>query len=527
MKKVLIPTKLERVAKDVLEAHGGYKVVQDDKTPLPELVKQHPDVYALIVRSEKVTAAVLDALPKLKVVVRAGAGYDTIDTKHARSRNVDVMNTPGANSNAVAEEVIAMVLADMRFIAPADASTRVGKWEKKAYMGRELTGKTVGIVGLGNIGQLLAKRLKGFDCKLIGYDPLIAHDRAQSMDVELVDLEALFEKADVVTLHLPETPETRRCIDLALLSRMKEGAILVNCARSGVLDEDALRKVKAEKKLRFLNDVYPEDKEGPKSVTDIADIMLPHLGASTVEANTNAARRAAEELIEYDDKGITSFVVNRDIPAGLDKDDCDLAYTITRLCRHLVGAGIQLKLIETSFYGALEPYAEWLLLSVARALCERVDASMDVKSCGICLKEMGLEVINRVPDPAKAYENSITIDITGSLGADQVRRASVRGTIAEGIMMISRVNDFDRLYFEPRGPAVFFLYEDRPGVLGQIGTALAAANINIEDVRNPHHPRMNQSLAIMRVNKPVPELVLKRISKSINALASYYYDFSS
>ena len=140
MKKVLIPTKLDTVAARTLDAHGGYTVVQDAKTPIETLVAAHPDTYALIVRSEPVTAAVIDLLPELKVIVRAGAGFDTIDTKYARKRGVDVMNTPGANANAVAEEVIALLLADMRFVIPADASTRAGQWEKKAFMGTELAG---------------------------------------------------------------------------------------------------------------------------------------------------------------------------------------------------------------------------------------------------------------------------------------------------------------------------------------------------------------------------------------------------
>ncbi|HQC52924.1 MAG TPA: NAD(P)-dependent oxidoreductase, partial [Lentisphaeria bacterium] len=157
MKKVLIPTKLDNIAQDILKAQG-YQVVQDSDTDLMTLLAAHQDAEALIVRSEKVTPEVIDALPKLKTVVRAGAGYNTIDIKYARRRNVDVMNTPGANSNGVAEEVIAMALAAYRHIIPADIDTRQGGWEKKKFMGRELTGKTLGIVGLGNIGQLVAKR---------------------------------------------------------------------------------------------------------------------------------------------------------------------------------------------------------------------------------------------------------------------------------------------------------------------------------------------------------------------------------
>lgn len=526
MKKVLIPTKLESVARELLEKHGGYRVVQDDKTDLVELAKAHPDCHALIVRSEKVTRAVIDQFPALKVIVRAGSGYDTIDIKHARKKKIDVLNTPGANSNAVAEEVVALMLADARAIVAADASTRAGKWEKKKFMGREITGKTVGIVGLGNIGQLVARRLAGFEVKLLGFDPMISQERADAMQVDLVDLPTLFAQSDYVTLHIPENADTKGMINQALLSLMKPGATLINCARAGIIDENALRAAKAEKKIRFLNDVYKKDEEGPKSVADIADIMLPHLGANTIEANTNAARRAAEELIELDEKGISTFVVNREVPVGLDEAYGKLAFTITRLCRHLVGASAKLKTIETSFYGSLEPFGDWLMIPIVSALGNAIDERPDShKEALQHLKEMGIEVTNRRTDPRKGFENSMTIDLTGSLDSGDLRRASVRGTVAEGILMISRINDFDKLYFEPKGPTVFFIYEDRPGVLGQIGSMLAGANINIEDVRNPHHLKLNQSLVIMRINQPAPEALMDKISAKIKAIASYYYDF--
>ncbi len=524
-KKILIPTKLESIARKTLEAHGGYLVIQDDTTPLADQAKQHADTYALIVRSEQITPEIIDAFPKLKAIVRAGSGYNTIDIKHARKKDIDVMNTPGANSNAVAEEVIALMLADARHLIAADTSTRTGKWEKKKFMGREITAKTIGIVGLGNIGQLLAKRLAGFEVRLLGYDPMISQDKADAMRVELMDLPQLFEQSDYITLHIPENDETRGLINEGLLSRMKEGATLINCARAGVLDEAALRKIKPLKKLRFLNDVYPADAEGPKSVTDIADIMLPHLGASTLEANTNAARRAAEELIELDDKGITSFIVNRDIPEGLDKAYGRLAYTITKLCRHLVGPKAKLKSLETSFYGSLEPFSDWLMTPIVTALGDKIERLANCKMARQCLKDMGIDLINREIDLSKGYESSMTIDLIGTLGTDSLRRVSIRGTVVEGVLMLSRINDFDKLYFEPRGPTVFLIYEDRPGVLGQIGLAMAAANINIEDVRNPHHAKINQSLAMMRVNKPVPDAVMADISQRIKALVSFYYDF--
>jgi len=525
MKKVLIPTKLESVARQTLEKHGGYQVIQDDKTDVNELFKQHPDAHALIVRSEKITPALIDKLPALKVIVRAGSGYDTIDIKYARKKKIDVLNTPGANANAVAEEVVALMLADARHIIAGDTTTRAEKWEKKKFMGREITGKTMGIVGLGNIGQLVAKRLSGFEVKLLGFDPMISQERADAMQVDLVDLPTLFAQSDYITLHVPENKQTKGMVNEALLSKMKENATLINCARAGIIDENALRKIKAEKKIRFLNDVYPKDEEGKKSVADIADIMLPHLGASTVEANTNAARRAAEELIELDEEGISNFVVNREVPAGLNEAYGRLAYVLTKLCRHLVGSSTKLAAIETSFYGSLKPYSDWLMIPIVRALGNLEEQPTDHKEALQHLKEMGIQVNNRPVDSGKGFENSITIDLISSVDSDKLNRVSVRGTITEGVLMISRINDFDKLYFEPRGPTVFFIYEDRPGVLGQIGSALAAANINIEDVRNPHHLKLNQSLVIMRVNKPVTEQLLNEISGRIKALASFYYDF--
>ena len=311
MKKVLIPTALDSVAKEILEKHGGYAVTQIPKADILKFAQENPDLHALIVRSEKVTAEIIDAAPQLKVIVRAGAGYNTIDIAHARAKGVDVMNTPGANSNGVAEEVVALMLADARKLIAADASCRAGKWEKTAFMGTEITGKTIGIVGLGYIGRLVAKRLSGFEPTFLGYDPFATPEQAAKMGVRLVALDELFAQSDYVTLHLPENAETKGMVNRALLSKMKEGAVLVNCARAGILNEADLRAVKAEKKIRFLNDVYPKDEEGPKSVADVADIMVPHLGASTREANYKAAELAAQELIDLDEKGIDKAVVNK------------------------------------------------------------------------------------------------------------------------------------------------------------------------------------------------------------------------
>ena len=523
MKKVLIPTKLDSIAAETLAKHGGYEVVQDFKTPLDQLIASHPDAYALIVRSEKIGPAQMDALPSLRVIVRAGAGYDTIDTRHARIKNIDVMNTPGANANAVAEEVIAMLLADFRHIVAADASTRAGGWEKTAFMGRELTGKTVGIVGLGNIGRLVAKRLRGFECRLLGYDPVISAERAAEAGIEMAQLDKIFGESDVITLHIPGGESTRGLVNRELLSSMKNGATLINCARHGIIDEDALRALKKEKGIHYLVDVYAKDEPGEKPVADIADIMLPHLGASTREANYVAAERAAQELIDLDDKGVTSCIVNRDIPDGLDRSFCELAYLMGRLGRGMV-PGAPVRNIETTFYGTLEPFDKWLLVSTLAGVNPDFDRYADYKSALAWLADAGIGYENRKGAEEKGYSNSITLDLIVEESNRRLRRLSLRGTVAEGIPMISRIDEFNHLYLNLGGPTLFCVYDDRPGVIATISRRLADRGINIEDMRNPHDPRTKRSLVIFKLDQRANRDLLDVIAKDVDAKMIFFVE---
>ncbi len=520
MKKILIPTKLDSIAAETLKAHGGYAVVQDADTPLAELAAAHPDTYGVIVRSEKVTAEIIALLPALRVIVRAGAGYDNIDIKYARKQGVDVMNTPGANANGVAEEAIAMMLADARHIVKADLSTRGGGWEKKNFMGRELTGKTVGIIGLGNIGRLVARRLRGFECRVMGYDPLVNSEKVRDFGIEPSTLEEIFAEADYVTLHIPGGESTRNLVGEKYLGMMKEGATIVNCARFGIVDESALRAVKERKRLRYLNDVYPKDEAGPKSMSDLADLMLPHLGASTHEANFNAAQRAARELIDLDEKGDMSCVVNRDIPEGLERAYCELAYNISSLVRQISGSAAPVRRLETSFYGTLAQFDKWLTVSVLSGICSDFDRYNDYRAALNFMEEMGIELVNRETDTEKGYGDSMTVDLIVERPNAELKEYSIRGTVAEGVQIVSRIDEFDRLYFEPVGATLFCLYDDRPGVIASIARKLADAGINIEDMRNPHNTKSKRSLAIIRISDPVSEDLLKVIKADISAHAA-------
>ena len=516
-RKVIIPTKLDPVVKEILTG-AGFSVVQDAETQPLDLAKANPDAEAVIVRSEKVTPEVMDALPSLKLVVRAGAGFDNIDIRYARKRGVDVMNTPGANSNGVAEEVMALILAGLRKVVPADISTRAGRWEKKSFMGRELTGKTVGILGLGNIGRLLVKRLSGFEVKVLGYDPVLSADLAARLGVKLCTVQEIFEQADIVSLHIPENDKTRGMINRDLIGRMKKGAMLVNCARAGIVDEDAIRALKAEKNLIFCNDVYPKDAEGEKSVKDIADIMLPHLGANTKEANFLAAKRAAEQTVSYFNDGVTACVVNKGVPDGLDENYQKLASLLASLGRACLN-GRAISKIEMSFYGKLHAFSRWLLAPVTSGVCPEFDAFSGADEAVKFLKSRGIDTVNREVDDSKHYGESITIDFLS--GNDRV---SIRGTIAEGRLMVSRINSYDGIYLDPAGDTLFAEYEDAPGVLGRIAGILGAENINITDIRAPQDRESNRALAVIKTNMPVPANVSAKIAEAVKAVNVFTFD---
>lgn len=519
MRKVLIPTKLDVFAGKMLK-ENGYDVVQDHEKSLPELAAENQDTEVLIVRSEKVTQEIIDALPKLRLVVRAGAGYNTIDIKYARRQDVDVMNTPGANSNAVAEEVIALMLAASRHVIEGDISTRAGRWEKKQLMGQELSGKTIGIMGLGNIGRLLVKRLQGFDMRFLGYDPVLSASLAEQIGVELCSLEELFAQSDFISLHIPENDQTRGMINCKYFELMKDGAMLINCARAGVVNENDLREAKGNKSIIFCNDVYPKDEAGEKTVTDIADIMLPHLGASTKEANFIAAKRAAEQTIAYFDEGVTDCVVNKGIPDGLDASYQRLAYLLTGVARSYLGTGQPMR-IETSFYGNLNKYAKWMLAPIAGGLSAEFDPYLDASDASSYLEERGIEIKNRDVENDKNYGDSMTIDLFE--GGNTINKVSVRGTIAEGNLMISRINNFDKLYLEPSGHNLFVEYSDEPGVIGKIASILGEKDINIIDLRAPQDLKINRSLAVIKTNVTVPQELVSKIKITVRANVAFCY----
>jgi D-3-phosphoglycerate dehydrogenase len=344
-------------------------------------------------------------------------------------------------------------------------------------------------------------------------------NRAKELGVKIVSLEELFRQADIITLHVPETNDTRGMVNKDLLGLMKEGAVIVNCARAGVLVEEDLRQVKKEKKIGFLNDVYAEDAAGEKSVADVADIMLPHLGASTKEANSTAARRAAEQLIAYAERGVTKFVVNKGVPDGLDEAYQQLAYLIAVVARRYLGTEESVRRIECSFYGDLQQYAKWFLSPVVAGISTDFDAVNDPEEAQEYLAGKGVAYEVREVAPEKRYDNSMTIDLLE--GEQQIRQVSVRGTITEGKQVVSRINDFDGLYFQPHGNSVVVVYRDQPGVLAKITSALASDGINIDDMRSVQGGESNQAIAVLKTNREVGADTMARIRQETGAEVAF------
>lgn len=517
--KILIPTKLDKAASATLNA-AGYDVVQDDAAPIEELVAAHPDAVGLIVRSEKVTANIIDALPALKCVIRAGAGYDNIDYVYARTREIDVMNTPGANSNAVAEEVIAMILAAYRYVVPADNTTRAGEWNKKKYMGSELTHKTVGILGLGNIGRLLVKRLQGFECKILGYDHFLSKQRALNIGAIPTEIEEIFTESDIISLHVPGGPATRNLINAELIGKMKDGAMLINCSRYGVVDEDAIRAARAAgKKIIYCTDVHPKDTAAMQPSADVADLLLPHLGANTREANKNAAMRAAKQMIDYFTSGDTSCVINAERPADLHPAQLQLAAMLGQLC-YRVGDCKPIRKVECTFYNNLRSFRKWFTPWILQGAVPGAEKGLMPAAAETSFREHGIVYKAREPQDDKLYDDALTIDIHMEVDGRQIV-SSVRGIVVDGTPVVSRIMEFDHLYVTLAGNTLVLRYADRPGVIASIGQALSQAGINIENIVAPNDQASGDSLALIKTNMPVSEEQVHDIAKAISAKLAF------
>lgn len=311
--KVLVSDSLAKEGIEILQQAEGIEVEVKVGLPPEELKKIIRDYQGLVIRSAtKVTAEIIEAAENLKVIGRAGAGLDNVDIPAATKRNIVVMNTPGGNTISAAEHAISLMFSLARRIPQSTSSMKVGKWEKKKFMGTELYQKTLGIIGIGNIGAVVADRALGLKLKVIAHDPFVSEERARQIGVELVSLAELFQRADIITIHTSLTDETRGLINAASFEKMKDGVMIINCARGGIIvEEDLCQAIKKGKVRGAALDVFETEPPGQCPLLELEEVVCtPHLGASTEEAQIKVAVAVAEQISDYLLKGIIRNAVN-------------------------------------------------------------------------------------------------------------------------------------------------------------------------------------------------------------------------
>jgi D-3-phosphoglycerate dehydrogenase/(S)-sulfolactate dehydrogenase len=525
MMRILISDDLSPEAKTILERIPGAQV--DFKPGMkPEELREKIGAYeALAVRSAtKVTAEILAAAPKLRVIGRAGTGVDNIDLNAATRRGVVVMNAPGGNSVSVAEHTLALLLALARSISDASHSTRAGKWEKKKYSsGRELLGKTLGVIGTGNIGALVVQRAKAFGMKVIAYDPFLSAEAAGKMGVELVDLSQIFRRADAITLHVPLTEQTKNMVGAAQLAQMKPGGLLVNCARGGLVDEKAVADALQSKHLGGaaldVFDVEPPPKDHPLFACENF-IATPHLGGSTEDAQQNVAVIVCESMVEYLTTGTIRNAVNVPSVSG---------EVLERL-------GPFLKLSEKlgAFAGQLALQGdcgapEEIEIAYAGEVAQHPSAPLTAAVLKGVLGTFLAEPVNEVSAPALARERGLSVKEVktsetpdfASLVTVRLRCAKSMATEVGGTIVgkreprLVRVGRFE-LEAVPEGFMLVLHNNDAPGVIGNVGATLGDAKVNIAQFALARDRALGEALALVNVDTQASAEVLERLRKLPN-----------
>ncbi|HXJ63806.1 MAG TPA: phosphoglycerate dehydrogenase [Actinomycetota bacterium] len=475
---------------------------------------------ALIVRSQtQVTADVVEAAANLKVIARAGIGLDNVDVEAATRRGVMVVNAPQSNILSAAEHTMALLLSQARMIPQADRALRGGEWARSRFQGVELAGKTLGVIGLGRVGAMVAHRAAAFGMRVIAYDPYVSRDRAKDMGVELMPgLEAVLVQADFLTIHLPRTPETEGLIGERELALLKDGARLVNTARGGIVDEDALAKALKDGHLGGAAlDVFTAEPTTESPLFELENVVVtPHLGASTIEAQDKAGTAIAE-MVRLALRGeFVPYAVN--VSAGADVPEAVRAFLplVEHLGAILTGlADGALQSLECEYTGRIaESDTRVLTLAALKGTLRGVvHEPVSYVNAPLIAAERGITLSERKSTVARDYLNLVTLRGETDAGAVQVAGTLVGKRDAERLV---QVDQFD-VDMAPAEHMAFFRYEDRPGVIGRIGTLLGEAGVNIASAQVGRNSAGGLALMGVAVDTPIPPDVLQRIVSEIGA----------
>jgi D-3-phosphoglycerate dehydrogenase len=468
-----------------------------------------------------VTADVIAAAEKLKVVGRAGSGLDNVDTAAATKRGIVVMNTPGGNTVTTAEHTMAMIFALARKIPQATASMRAGKWEKERFMGMELYNKTLGIVGMGQIGSHLAKQARGVMMNVIAYDPYLAEEQARKMGVEMMGLAELFRRADIISVHTPLTAETQNIINAATIATMKDGVRIINCARGGIINEkDLYEALKSGKVAGAAFDVFEEEpvKPGLPLLTLDNFICTPHIGAATTEAQENVAVGIAEQIVDYLTRGIARGAVNiPSVPAELLprlQPYITLAEKLGLLYSQLYEGGIERVTVEYKGEVAGVNVAPLTIAVLKGLLTPILEETINYVNAPVVARERGIEVKEVKSSDAGDFTSLVTIQVEAEKKTSRIAGA----LYSRRDPRIVQLDNF-RVEIVPEGHMLFILNYDRPGVIGQVGQILGEHQINIARMQCSREERGGQALLIVGVDAPLPTDVLRAITVAKNIIS--------
>jgi len=514
--KVLVSDKLSEGGVAILSRAPGITV--DVKTGLTEdqLCEIIGEYDALVIRSAtNVTKRVLDAAENLKVIGRAGIGVDNVDVPAASRKGVVVMNTPTGNAVTTAEHAITLLMSLARKIPNAAASMRAGAWEKTKFQGREISGKILGVVGLGNIGRIVADRGQGLKLHVIGYDPVMTKERAAALGIELVSIDELFTRADFITFHTPLTPETTNLANDAAFAKMKKGVMIINAARGGIVDEAALvRAVQSKKVAGAAFDVFLEEplpKDHPfLGIEEI--ICTPHLGASTAEAQERVSLEIADQIVDYLGKGVVKNAVNVPALAPEVAERVGPYLVVGEKLGTLLGQlePIDVQEIRVTCTGDAADIGTTLIARAALAgyLQHHLEQKVNPVSAPFEAAERGIKLVEVKEPAARGYASTIRVSVTGAKGVHTATGAI--GTRGEPRLLGLEGYEMDA---QISGRIILMRNQDRPGVIGAVGTTLGKHQINVSRMQLGLDEKTGQALALYGVDSEVPAAALEALRR--------------
>ncbi len=510
MPKVLISDKLSPQAVEIFKSRGVDVDVKTGMTP-DELIACIKDYDGLAIRSAtKVTEEILEAATNMKVVGRAGIGVDNVDIPAATARGVVVMNTPFGNSVTTAEHAVAMMMALARQLPAANASTHASKWEKSKYMGVEISGKTLGLIGCGNIGSIVANRAQGLKMNVIVYDPYLSPEKAKALLVEKVELDDLLSRADFITLHTPLTDQTRYILNKERLNKAKKGVRIVNCARGGLIHEGDLKEaIESGQVAGAALDVFEEEPAKNNLLFGMEQVICtPHLGASTSEAQENVAIQVAEQMADYLVKGAVTNALN--IPSISAEEAAKLrpylmlVEKLGSFAGQLTETGLRKITIE--FEGKAAHLNAKALTAVAlKGILTPLVEGVNMVNASVYAEERGIEVSTVTKEKQGHYQTLVRIIVESER---KVR--TVSGTLFDDQPRLAEVNDIKlEAGFAPN--MLFVNNTDKPGFIGNLGKALGDCNINIANFHLGRSTKDDTAIALLEVDQPLERNVLNKV----------------